>query len=176
MSISPHASVVALATSVPLISHSAFIAAGARIIGAAAISEKASIWYNAVLRADGGPISVGPRANVQDGVVVHTDEGHPVVIGADVSIGHNAVLHGCVIGDGALIGMGATVLNGSVIGPDCLVAAGAVVLEGTMIAEGSLVAGVPAKVRRPLTDVERQGLRTNASLYLRLASEHALTM
>ena len=111
-----------------------------------------------MLRADSDAITVGARSNLQDNVSVHVDAGHPVTIGADVSIGHNAVVHGCTIGDGSLIGMGSVILSGAVIGDGCLVAGGAVVLGGTVIPSGSLVAGVPAKVRRELTDEEKAGL------------------
>jgi carbonic anhydrase/acetyltransferase-like protein (isoleucine patch superfamily) len=150
-----------------------FIAPGARVLGEVRLSEGSSIWFNAVLRADGESIDIGRGSNLQDGVTVHTDPGFPVHIGADVSVGHNAVLHGCRIGDATLIGMGAVVLNGARIGAECLVAAGAVVLEGIEIPGGSLVAGVPAKIRRPLTEEERAGIRENARTYRRLAQEHS---
>jgi carbonic anhydrase/acetyltransferase-like protein (isoleucine patch superfamily) len=132
----------------------------------------ASVWYNAVLRADGDTITVGANSNLQDNVSVHVDAGTPVVIGENVSVGHNAVVHGCTIGDGSLIGMGAVVLNGARIGKGCLVAGGAVVLEGAEIPDGSLVAGVPAKVRRELDDEERAGLLRNAEHYLAHIHEH----
>lgn len=166
MSIAAGASVLALADRAPSIAEGAFVADGARIIGDVSLSTGASVWYNAVLRADSAPIVVGPGSNVQDNVSVHVDADHAVVIGAQVSIGHNAVVHGCTIGDGSLIGMGAVVLSGAVIGAGCLVAGGAVVLGGTEVPDGSLVAGVPAKVRRSLTDEERAGLVANAETYL----------
>ena len=149
------ASVLSVGQAQPQIDESAFVAAGARIVGAVRLEEGASVWYNAVLRADGDSITVGAGSNLQDNVSVHVDKGSPVVIGRDVSVGHNAVVHGCTIGDGSLIGMGAVVLNGARIGAGCLVAGGAVVLEGAEIPDGSLVAGVPAKVRRPLSDEEK---------------------
>jgi len=111
MTVSEAASVIALADTAPEVPPSAFVAAGARLIGGVRLGENASVWYNAVLRADGDTITVGARSNVQDSVSVHVDGGHPVTIGEDVSIGHNAVVHGCTIGDGSLIGMGAVVLE-----------------------------------------------------------------
>lgn len=154
----------------PEVDEEAWVAPGAVLTGAVRVERGASIWYAAVLRADGDLITVGEDANLQDGVVVHADPGLPVSVGRRVSVGHGAVLHGCTVGDGALIGMRATVLNGAHVGAGSLVAAGAVVLEGTQIEPGSLVAGVPAKVRRPLTDAERAGLGANADDYLALAA------
>ncbi|MGX1791902.1 gamma carbonic anhydrase family protein [Microbacterium sp. NPDC055312] len=173
MSIAANASVIALGTQVPRIAAGAFVADGARIVGDATLGDAASVWYNAVLRADSASITVGARSNVQDNVSVHVDREHPVVIGDDVSIGHNAVVHGCTIGDGSLVGLGAVVLSGAVIGAGCLIAGGAVVLGGTRVPEGSLVAGVPAKVRRALTDDERRGLIANAEIYLEHTRTHA---
>ncbi|MFD5214982.1 gamma carbonic anhydrase family protein [Microbacterium sp. NPDC058345] len=172
MSIAATASVLTLAERRPEIASDAFVADGARIVGAVALGARASVWYNAVLRADSAPITVGADSNVQDNVSVHVDTDHAVVIGERVSIGHNAVVHGCTIGDGSLIGMGAVVLSGAVIGSGCLVAGGAVVLSGTEVPDGSLVAGVPAKVRRALTDEEREGLERNAAVYLAHISTH----
>jgi carbonic anhydrase/acetyltransferase-like protein (isoleucine patch superfamily) len=171
MTIADDASVLAVEDRSPNLHPSAFVASGARVIGAVTLGEGASVWYNAVLRADSAPITVGAGSNLQDNVSVHVDAGHPVVIGDNVSVGHNAVVHGCTIGDGSLIGMGSVVLSGAVIGGGCLIAGGAVVLEGTVVPDGSLVAGVPAKVRRPLTDEERTGLRRNADTY----RAHSLT-
>lgn len=165
MSIAEGASVLALPGASPSIDASAFVAAGARVIGAVTLGEGASVWYNAVLRGDSDSIRVGAGSNLQDNVSVHVDTGHPVVIGENVSVGHNAVIHGCTIGDGSLIGMGSVVLSGAVVGEGCLVAGGAVVLEGAEIPPGSLVAGVPAKVRRELTEEERAGILRNAATY-----------
>ncbi|WP_223586440.1 gamma carbonic anhydrase family protein [Microbacterium sp. OVT16B] len=166
MSIAQGASVLALQDRVPSIADGAFVAEGARIVGAVSLAAGSSVWYNAVLRGDSAPIVIGAGSNVQDNVSVHVDAGHPVVVGSKVSIGHNAVVHGCTIGDGSLIGMGAVILSGAVIGAGCLIAGGAVVLGGTEVPEGSLVAGVPAKVRRALSDDERAGLIANADTYL----------
>jgi carbonic anhydrase/acetyltransferase-like protein (isoleucine patch superfamily) len=173
MSIAAGASVLALPNRVPSIDATAFVADGARIVGDVSLAAGSSVWYNAVLRGDSAGIVIGPGSNVQDNVSVHVDSGHPVVIGAKVSIGHNAVVHGCTIGDGTLVGMGSVILSGAVIGPGCLIAGGAVVLGGTEIPAGSLVAGVPAKVRRTLSDDERAGLITNADVYLGHSQTHS---
>lgn len=164
---------IALPGQRPEVAEDAYLAPGVRIVGAVTLGARSSVWYNAVLRADSAPIMVGADSNVQDNVSVHVDSRHPVVIGERVSIGHNAVVHGCTIGDGSLIGMGAVVLGGAVIGRGCLVAAGAVVLAGTEVPDGALVAGVPAKVRRALTEEERRGLRDNAEIYLRHIETHS---
>ncbi len=173
MTIASDASILSVDAQTPDVHATAFVASGARLIGAVLLGEGSSLWYNAVLRGDGDSITVGAGSNVQDNVSVHVDAGHPVVIGENVSIGHNAVVHGCRIGDGSLIGMGSVVLSGAVIGAGCLVAGGAVVLEGTVIPAGSLVAGVPARVRRRLTDEERAGLLRNASNYRGRAEQHS---
>jgi len=173
MTIADDATILSVSGRTPDIDPTAFVAAGARIIGAVTLAEGASVWYNAVLRGDSDSISVGEGSNLQDNVTVHVDAGHPVQIGRDVSVGHNAVVHGCTIGDGSLIGMGSVVLSGAVIGEGCLVAGGAVVLEGSVIPSGSLVAGVPAKVRRELTDDERAGIQRNAGTYRAHLGAHA---
>ncbi|MFK3833964.1 gamma carbonic anhydrase family protein [Microbacterium sp. NPDC087868] len=173
MSIASGASVLALPDREPSIDPEAFVAEGARIVGDVTLAESSSVWYNAVLRADSASIVIGAGSNVQDNVSVHVDAGHPVLIGRHVSIGHNAVVHGCSIGDGSLIGMGAVILSGAVIGSGCLIAGGAVVLGGSEVPDGSLVAGVPAKVRRALTEEERAGLLANADIYLAHQQVHA---
>lgn len=172
MTISAAASILGVGESAPLLADTCFVAAGARIVGAVTLGAHASVWYNAVLRGDRGSIRVGARSNLQDGVVVHVDAAAAAEIGEDVSIGHNAVVHGCTIGDGCLIGMNSTVLSGAVIGDGSLVAAGSVVREGAVIPPGSLVAGVPATVRRGLTAEESDGLLQNARTYLALAGVH----
>lgn len=156
----------------PEIAESAFVAAGAVIVGRVVVAENASVWYNAVLRAEQEPISIGEGSNLQDNVSGHVDAGYPLTVGRNVSVGHGAVLHGCTVEDDCLIGMSATVLNGAVIGTGSLVAAGAVVLEGTIVPPGSLVVGVPAKVRRELTDAERTGILSNAANYVRNIELH----
>ncbi len=173
MTIADHASVLSLAGATPQLHPTSFLAAGARVIGAVTLHEGASVWYNAVVRADSDSITVGAGSNLQDNVSVHVDAGHPVVIGENVSVGHNAVVHGCTIGDGSLIGMGSVILSGAQIGSGCLIAGGAVVLEGTVVPDGSLVAGVPAKVRRELTDEERAGILRNAQVYRGHSAAHA---
>ena len=158
--------------STPTVAADAFVAAGAVLAGRVHLRTASSVWYNAVLRAEAEDIVLGERSNLQDNVSCHVDSGFPLTIGADVSVGHNAVLHGCTIEDGVLVGMHATVLNGAVIGAGSLLAAGTVVLEGIVIPPGSLVAGVPGKVRRELTEEERAGILRNASAYLRHVAEH----
>ncbi|QLD10417.1 gamma carbonic anhydrase family protein [Microbacterium oleivorans] len=172
MTVSSAASILPSGDERPRLHPTVFVAAGARVVGDVTLGDHVSVWYNAVIRADRSPVSIGSRSNVQDGVVIHVDAASRATIGDDVSIGHNAVVHGCTIEDGCLIGMNSTVLSGAVVGAGSLVAGGAVVLEGTVIPPGSLVAGVPAKVRRALTEDERAGLRRNAETYLRLAELH----
>lgn len=142
-----------------------FIAPGAMVIGRVTLGAGASVWFNAVLRGDGEPITVGAGSNIQDGAILHTDPGHPCAIGADVTVGHRAILHGCTVGDGALIGMGAVVLNGAVIGRNCLIGANALVTEGKHIPDGSLVIGQPGKVVRALSADEIAGLAHSAENY-----------
>jgi carbonic anhydrase/acetyltransferase-like protein (isoleucine patch superfamily) len=167
MTVSATATVLALpGIAPPRIHDSAFVAPGARIVGDVTIGADASVWYNAVVRAERAPVVIGERSNVQDGATLHVDADSGVTIGRDVSIGHNAVVHGCRVDDGSLIGMGAVILSGAVIGEHSLVAGGAVVLGGTVVPPRSLVAGVPAAVRRPLTDDEVEGLKRNAGTYV----------
>lgn len=142
-----------------------WIAPGARVIGRVRLGSGASVWFNAVLRGDGEPIEVGAGTNVQDGAVLHTDRGHPCLVGAGVTIGHAAIVHGCTIGDGGLIGMGATVLTGARIGPRTLIGAGALVTEGKEIPGGVLALGRPARVARDLTEAELAGLVRSAEGY-----------
>lgn len=157
----------------PAIAPSAWVAPNVTLIGAVTLDDQASVFYGSVLRGDTDSITIGAGSNIQDNVSVHCDAGLPTVVGARVSVGHSAVLHGCTVEDDCLIGMGATVLNGAVIGTGSLVAAGAVVLEGTIIPPGSLVAGVPAKVRRELTGAEQADITANAAHYVSLARQHA---
>lgn len=156
----------------PAVHKSAFVAPTASIIGKANLAADSSAFYGVSVRADTAAISVGAGSNLQDNVVLHADPGFPCTVGAGVSVGHAAVVHGCTVEDDCLIGMGATVLNGAVIGTGSLVAAGAVVLEGTVVPPRSLVAGVPAKVRRELTDEEFDGVKQNAARYVELARAH----
>lgn len=150
----------------------AWVAANATLVGAVMVGPESSVWYGAVLRGDGAAIVVGPRSNLQDGCVVHADPGVPVHIGAGVSVGHRAVLHGCTIEDDVLVGMGAIIMNRVVVGAGSVVAAGALLPEGLMIPPRSLVLGVPAKVRRETDDHELAGNRANAAAYITLAAAH----
>ena len=173
MSADPSSRIITIAgTPAPELDPTAFVAPGAVVVGQVRLAAHSSVWYTAVLRAEAETITLGERSNLQDGVVCHVDAGYPVTVGADVSVGHRAVLHGCTVEDDCLIGMGATILNGAVIGRGSLVAAGAVVLEGSVVPPGSLVAGVPGKVRRELTADERDGIRRNAEVYLAHVARH----
>lgn len=173
MTADPNARVLTIAdVPAPALDETAFVASGAVVVGQVRLAARSSLWYNAVLRAEAEPITLGERSNLQDGVVCHVDAGFPVTIGTGVSVGHRAVLHGCTVEDDCLIGMGATILNGAVIGAGSLVAAGAVVLEGTVVPPGSLVAGVPGKVRRELSADEQAGIRRNAEAYLAHVERH----
>lgn len=157
---------------VPRIDPSAFVAPTATVVGDVEVGPGSGVFYGAVLRGDRSSVRVGAGSNLQDNVVVHADPGHPCLIGSRVSVGHGAVVHGCTVEDEVLVGMNATVLNGAVIGTGSLVAAGAVVLEGTVVPPRSLVAGVPAKVRRELTEQEQEKVRANARTYRQLSEEH----
>ena len=149
-----------------------WIADSARVMGEVHLAPGSSVWFGTVIRADGAPVTVGERSNVQDNAVLHTDPGYAIQIGADVSIGHAAVCHGCTIEDGTLIGMGAVVMNGAVVGAGSTIAAGAVVTSGMVVPAGSLVAGVPAKVLRALTAEAIEANRRNGETYVGLAAEH----
>ena len=146
-----------------LINESCYIAPGAVVIGDVRFGDRCSVWFNAVIRGDNDSIVIGDGSNVQDGSVLHVDEGFPLSIGRNVTIGHKAMLHGCTIGEGSLIGMGATILNGAVIGKGCLIGAGALITEGKVIPDASLVMGAPGKVVRML-DVETQSGLINTAL------------
>lgn len=143
-----------------------WIAPGAHVIGDVRLGRDVGIWFGAVLRGDKEPLSIGDGSNIQEHVMIHADPGFPVRIGAGVTVGHRAIVHGCTIGDGTLIGMGATVLNGARIGSNCLIGAGALVTEGKDIPDGALVMGSPAKVVRMLGDEGRAGLRRPAEAYV----------
>jgi len=156
----------------PQVAEDAYVAPTASLIGQVRVGAQSSIWFGAVLRGDRSEIVVGAGSNVQDGSVLHSDPGFPCRLGDGVSVGHRAIVHGCTVDDDVLIGMGAVVLNGAHVGSGSLVAAGAVVLEGTDVPPGSLVAGVPGRVRRELTDGEREKVRQNAGSYLDLARRY----
>ncbi len=150
----------------PDIHPTAFVAPGAKLIGRVTLGPQASVWFNAVLRGDNEPIVVGARSNVQDGCVLHTDIGHPLTIGADCTLGHLAIVHGCQIGDGCLIGMGATVMNGASIGAGSLVGASALVTEGKRFEPGSMILGAPAKGAAPLDPSASARLKRAAEAYV----------
>ncbi|MES1932814.1 transferase [Salinisphaera shabanensis T35B1] len=143
-----------------------FVAENATVLGNVKLEIDASIWFNAVLRGDQELITIGRGSNVQDGCVLHTDPGFPLTVGADCTIGHQAMLHGCTIGDNSLIGIKATVLNGAKIGRNCLIGAGALVPEGKEIPDNSMVIGVPGRVKRELSDDDAQKLRRGAAHYV----------
>ena len=156
----------------PEVHQDAFVAPTAVVLGAVTLAAGAGVWYHAVLRGDCEAISIGENSNIQDNCTVHADPGFPVAVGRGVSVGHNAVLHGCTVEDDVLVGMGATVLNGARIGTGSLVAAGAVVPQGMIVPPNSLVAGVPARVRRELTEDDRAAIRLNGEGYVLLGGEH----
>ncbi len=143
-----------------------WVAHSAVVLGKVKLDEDASVWFGAVLRGDNELISVGPRSNVQDGAVLHTDPGCPLAIGADVTVGHQAMLHGCTIGDRSLIGIGATVLNHAKIGSNCLIGAHALVTEGMEIPDNSLVMGAPGKIKRTLDADMEEVFKASASHYV----------
>lgn len=150
----------------PIVDPSAWIAPGAVLVGDVSVGPEASVWYTAVLRGDGDSITVGPRSNVQDGCVLHADPGFPLRVGAGVSVGHRAVLHGCTVDDDVLVGMGAIVMNGARVGSGTIIGAGAVISAGVEVPPRSLVLGVPAKVRREVADDELAEVLANAATYV----------
>ncbi len=155
---------------VPRIPASAFVAAEAVLIGDVRLGERVSIWPGVVIRADNDSIVVGDDSNVQDGAVLHADPGFPLWIGDGVTVGHQAMLHGCTIGDGSLIGIQALVMNDAVIGRESLLGAGALVTEGKSFPERSLLLGAPARVKRQLTEAEIDSLRDAANSYVQRAA------
>lgn len=155
-----------LADKAPVIHETAYVMPEATLIGEVQLGEGVSVWPGAVLRADNEPVRIGNGSNVQEGAVLHTDKGFPLVVGDDVTIGHQAMLHGCTIEDGALIGIQAIVLNGAVIGKESLVGAGALVTEGKVFPPRSLIIGSPAKAVRTLSDEEVLGMRQNTASYV----------
>lgn len=157
--------IYALQDVVPQIDASAWVAPDANVIGHILLEAEASIWFGATLRGDNELIHIGAGSNVQENCVLHTDPGYPLVVGANCTIGHKAMLHGCIIGDGSLIGMGATVLNGAKIGKGCLIGAGALITEGKEIPDGALVLGAPGRVVRQLDDAAREKLLKSAAGY-----------
>lgn len=142
-----------------------WVADSAQVVGAVHLGAQASVWFGVVMRADNEPMHIGAGTNIQDAAVLHSDPGFPLTLGRNVTVGHQVMLHGCTVGDGSLIGMGAVVLNGARIGQNCLVGAGALVTEGKVFPDGSLIVGVPAVVKRALTPEQIQGLQASALHY-----------
>ena len=157
----------------PQLGDHAWAAPSADLIGDVRLGARASVWFAAVLRGDNTPLILGEETNFQDGAVGHSDAGFPLTIGVRVTVGHQAILHGCTVADDCLIGMGARILNGATIEPECIVGAGALVTEGKHFERGSLIVGSPARVVRQVTDDERQLLRASAAHYAEKAQRYA---
>ena len=157
----------------PLLAKGAWVAPSADLIGDVRLGARASVWFGAVLRGDNTPLILGDETNFQDGAIGHSDPGLPLTIGARVTVGHQAILHGCTIADDCLIGMGARILNAAVIETECIIGAGALVTEGKRFSSGSLIVGAPARVVRELTDEERKMLRASATRYADKAARFA---
>ncbi len=172
MAVMPEPLIVPIRGHTPQLHAESWVAPNASLIGQVTLAARASVWYGATLRAEAEPVEIGFGSNIQDGVTIHVDAEFPVSVGAGVSVGHNAVLHGCVIEDDVLIGMGAVILNGATIGEGALIAAGALVPQGVVVPPRSLVTGVPGSVRRELSDVEIASNRHNAEAYQRLVELH----
>src|SRR3989475_12244399 len=149
-----------------------FIAENATVIGTVILHNQASVWFNSVVRGDSDVITIGERTNMQDAAVLHADPGVPLTLGKNVSVGHQAMLHGCTIGDGTLVGIGAIIMNHAVIGSGCLIGAGALVPEGKTYPDGVLVVGSPGKIVRELKAEGKEGLGENADIYVRGARRY----
>ena len=160
----------------PRLGPGAWAAPSADLIGDVRLGARASVWFGAVLRGDNTPLILGEETNFQDGAIGHSDADFPLTIGARVTIGHQAILHGCTIADDCLIGMGARILNGAVLDPECIVGAGALVTEGKHFTSGSLIIGAPARVVRQVTEEERQLLRMSAAHYAEKARRYAVEL
>jgi len=156
----------------PQLAEGAWVADSAQVIGRVELGEGASIWFGAILRGDTEVLRIGKGSNVQDGSVLHADPGYPLVLGEHVTVGHQVMLHGCSVGDGSLIGIGAVVLNGAKIGKHCLVGAGALVTEGKEFPDGSMILGSPAKVVRQLTPEQIAALPRSAAHYVQNAKRY----
>jgi carbonic anhydrase/acetyltransferase-like protein (isoleucine patch superfamily) len=149
-----------------------YIAPTAAVIGDVILEENTSIWFSAVLRGDNDPMRIGAGSNIQDGAVCHSDPGAPLIVGKNVTVGHNATIHGCTIGDGTLVGINAVILNGARIGRNCVIGANSLVPEGMEIPDGSLVMGVPAKVKRVLSAEQQEFFSQNAQHYIENAQRY----
>ena len=163
----------ALGDFAPQLAPGAWAAPSADLIGDVRLGPRASIWFGAVIRADNTPIIIGEDSNIQDGAIGHSDPGFPLTIGARVTVGHQAILHGCTIADDCLIGMGARILNGVVLETECLIGAGALITEGKSFPRGSLIVGSPGRAIRQLSDEEKQALRVSAAHYAEKAARYA---
>lgn len=150
----------------PRVAESAWVADSAQVMGNVELAEDASVWFGVVIRGDTETIQIGRGSNIQDASVLHADIGKPLVVGDNVTVGHKVMLHGCSIGDGSLIGIGAVVLNGARIGKGCIVGAGALVTEGKEFPDGSMIIGSPAKAVRELTQAQQDGLKMSALHYI----------
>ena len=169
-------SIFKLGEKTPLIDATAWVAPNATVIGDIRLAANASIWWNATLRGDNDPISIGENTNIQDGSVLHTDEGIPMNIGTNVTVGHLVMLHGCTVGGGSLIGIGSVVLNRAVIGKHCIVGANTLIPEGKVYPDRSLIVGSPGKVVRELTDEEVAKLQRSAAHYVKNAERYRTTL
>ncbi|NML16774.1 gamma carbonic anhydrase family protein [Azohydromonas caseinilytica] len=157
----------------PCVDATAFVAPDATLVGDVRLGAQASVWFQAVARGDNEPITIGARSNVQEGAVLHADPGYPLAVGERVTVGHQAMLHGCTIGEGSLIGIQAVILNGARIGKHCLVGAGAIVTEHKEFPDRSLILGAPAKVVRQLSDEDVTNLEASATSYAERAAMFA---
>lgn len=168
--------IYALGDRVPRFGAGCWVADNATVIGLVEAGENVNIWYNVVIRGDNDPILIGDNTNVQDGSILHNDDGVPLTIGRNVTVGHMAMLHGCTVGDGTLIGINAVILNHAIIGKDCIIGANALIPEGKVIPDRSLVVGSPGRIIRELSDDDIAGLHANAAQYVenaRLYARHA---
>ena len=160
----------------PDVHPSAYIAPGAHLIGQVILEQDASVWFNAVLRGDNEPLQIGPQTNIQDGSVLHTDEGVPLTLGRGVTVGHKVMLHGCSVGDYSLIGINAVVLNGARIGNYCIIGANCLITENMQIPDGSLVVGSPGKVIRQVSDEQKKMLEASAQHYVNNARRYKVDL
>ncbi|MEK4005772.1 gamma carbonic anhydrase family protein [Paenibacillus sp. FSL H3-0333] len=166
---------IAYGSYIPQLDETVYVAEGAKLVGDVRISKQSSVWFNVVLRGDLAPVIIGERCNIQDGVVGHVADGLPLVLEDDISVGHSAIIHGCRIGKGTLIGMGAIVLNGAEIGEYALVGAGSIVTENTIIPPYTLSLGTPAKVVRELTEQDLLRMARTSESYVKKALEYGIS-
>jgi carbonic anhydrase/acetyltransferase-like protein (isoleucine patch superfamily) len=159
----------------PRIGEGCYIAPTATLIGDVTLGDGASVWFGAILRGDVSPIIIGARSNIQDGTVIHGEDGCPTTIGEDVTVGHSAIIHAATVGDRVLVGMGATLLSRCTVGPDTIIGARALITEGTAIPVGVLALGFPAQTKRPLTQHEKERILTSAHHYVQLANQYRRT-